>query len=211
MRHRHPPSPSLARICNPCPHYPSNTLSLYYSNSLVMSRKYKFHNPDGLYFVTFAVQGWVDVFTRNEYKDILVDNLAWCQKEKGLEIFAWCIMSSHVHLIAKAEGDCSLSDILRDFKKFTSKAIFKSISENYSESRREMLLKHFATPEGIRFWRSDNNPVELWSNAVITQKLNYIHQNPVEEGLVYRAEDYVYSSASDYAGDKGLLEIVVID
>ena len=74
-----------------------------------------------------------------------------------------------------------------------------------------MLLKHFATPEGIRFWRSDNKPVELWSNAVITQKLNYIHQNPVEEGLVYRAEDYVYSSASDYPGDKGLLEIVVID
>ena len=176
-----------------------------------MSRKYKFHNPDGLYFVTFAVQGWVDVFTRNEYKDILVDNLAYCQKEKGLEIFAWCIMSNHVHLIAKAEGDNSLSDILRDFKKFTSKAIFKAISENYSESRREMLLKHFATPEGTRFWRSDNNPVELWSNAVITQKLNYIHQNPVEEGLVYRTEDYVYSSASDYAGDKGLLDIYVID
>jgi REP element-mobilizing transposase RayT len=176
-----------------------------------MSRKYKFHNPDGLYFVTFAVQGWVDVFTRNAYKDILIDNLANCQKEKGLEIFAWCIMSNHVHLIAKAEGNYSLSDILRDFKKFTSKAIFKAISENYSESRREVLLKHFATPEGIRFWRSDNNPVELWSNAVITQKLNYIHQNPVEEGLVYRAEDYVYSSAVDYAGEKGLLEIVVID
>ncbi len=176
-----------------------------------MSRKYKFHNPDGLYFVTFAVQGWVDVFTRNEYKDILVDNLAYCQKEKGLEIFAWCIMSNHVHLIAKAEGNYSLSDILRDFKKFTSKAIFKAILENFAESRREMLIKRFATPDGIRFWRSDNNPVELWSNAVITQKLNYIHQNPVEEGLVYRAEDYVYSSAVDYAGEKGLLDVVVID
>ena len=176
-----------------------------------MSRKYKFHNPDGLYFITFAVQGWVDVFTRNAYKDILVDNLAYCQKQKGLEIFAWCIMSNHVHMIAKAEGIYSLSDILRDFKKFTSKAIFKAISENYSESRREMLIKHFATSEGIRFWRSDNNPVELWSNAVITQKLEYIHQNPVEEGLVFRAEDYVYSSAADYSGDKGLLEINVIE
>lgn len=56
-----------------------------------MSRKYKFHNPDGLYFVTFAVQGWIDVFTRNEYKDILVDNIAYCQKQKELELFAWCI------------------------------------------------------------------------------------------------------------------------
>ena len=162
-----------------------------------MSRKYRFHNPDGLYFITFAVQGWVDVFTRNEYKDILVDSLAHCQKHKGLEIFAWCIMTSHVHMIVKAEGNYSLSDILRDFKKFTSKALFKAISENPSESRREMLLNQFATPDGIRFWRSDNNQVELWSNAVITQKLNYIHQNPVEAGLVFRAEDYVYSSAID--------------
>jgi REP element-mobilizing transposase RayT len=120
-------------------------------------------------------------------------------------------MSNHVHMIAKAEGNCTLSEILRDFKKFTSKVIFKAISENYSESRREMLLKQFSTTEGIRFWRSDNKPVELWSNAVITQKLNYILQNPVEEGLVFRAEDYVYSSAIDYAGEKGLLEIVVIE
>jgi REP element-mobilizing transposase RayT len=176
-----------------------------------MSRKYKFHNPEGLYFITFTVQGWVDVFTRNEYKDILIDNLAYCQKEKGLELFAWCIMTNHVHLIAKAEGKNSLSDIIRDFKKYTSKAIFKAITDNNFESRREMLLKHFSTSEGIRFWRSDNNPVELWSNAVITQKLNYIHQNPVEEGLVFRAEDYVYSSAIDYAGEKGLLDIFVIE
>jgi REP element-mobilizing transposase RayT len=176
-----------------------------------MSRKYKFHNPDGLYFVTFAVQGWVDVFTRNEYKDILVDNLSYCQKEKGLELFAWCIMTNHVHLIAKAEGKNSLQDILRDFKKYTSKAVFKAIADNEFESRREMLLKHFSSLEGIRFWRSDNNPAELWSNAVITQKLNYIHQNPVEEGLVFRAEDYVYSSAVDYAGEKGLLDVFVIE
>ena len=53
-----------------------------------MSRKYKFHNPDGVYFATFAVQGWVDVFTRNEYKNILADNLAYCQKNKGLELVA---------------------------------------------------------------------------------------------------------------------------
>jgi len=84
-------------------------------------------------------------------------------------------MTNHVHLIAKAEGEDSLSDILRDFKKYTSKTIFKAITDNDSESRCEILLKHFSTSECIRFWRSDNKPVELWSNAVITQKLNYIH------------------------------------
>jgi REP element-mobilizing transposase RayT len=176
-----------------------------------VSRKYKFHNPDGVYFVTFAVQGWVDVFTRNEYKNILIDNFAFCQKNKGLELFAWCIMTNHVHLIVRAEEGHLLSDILRDFKKFTSKAVLKAISENPRESRKEWLAKQFETSEGNRFWRSDNQPIELWSNAVIAQKLSYIHQNPVEEGLVFRAEDYVYSSAIDYAGGKGMLDICLID
>ena len=63
-----------------------------------MSRKYKFHNPEGVYFVSFAVQSWVDVFTRNVYKDILIENLIYCQNNKGLEIFAWSIMTNHVHL-----------------------------------------------------------------------------------------------------------------
>ena len=175
-----------------------------------MSRKYKFHNPNRVYFVSFAVQGWVDVFTRNEYKNILVENLEYCQKHKGREIFAWCIMTNHVHLIIRAEEGHLLQNILRDYKKYTSKAIIKAITENYKESRKEWLLDQFKTPEGYRFWRTDNRPIELWSNAVIDQKLNYIHQNPVEEGLVFRAEDYMFSSAADYAGEKGLLEITVI-
>jgi REP element-mobilizing transposase RayT len=176
-----------------------------------MSRKYKFHNPDGVYFVSFAVQGWVDVFTRNEYKNILVENLEYCQKNKGLEIFAWCIMTSHIHLIVRAAEGYLLHNILRDFKKFTSKAIINAIIENQGESRKEWLLNQFKTPDGYRFWRTDNKPIELWSNAVIDQKLNYIHQNPVEEGLVFKAEQYMYSSAVDYSGEKGLLEIILIE
>jgi REP element-mobilizing transposase RayT len=61
-----------------------------------MSRRYKFHNPDGLYFISFAVKDWVDVFTHNEYKDILVDSLNFCQNHKGLELFAWCIMTMFI-------------------------------------------------------------------------------------------------------------------
>ena len=175
-----------------------------------MSRKYKFKNPEGLYFVTFAVTGWTDVFTRQVYKKILVDNLAYCQKFKGLEVFAWCIMTNHVHFIIKAIEGHLLQDFLRDFKKFTSKAILKAIAENKRESRKVWLLKQFATTEGNRFWRSDNKPIELWSDKVIDQKLNYIHQNPVKEGIVFRAEDYVYSSARDYAGGKGLLDVLKV-
>jgi REP element-mobilizing transposase RayT len=175
-----------------------------------MSRKYKFHNPDGTYFVTFAVQGWVDVFTRNQYKDILIENLTYCIHHKGLEIFAWCIMTNHVHLLGRATGQESFSDILRDFKKFTSKAVTKAIQENEKESRKEWLLEQFKTEQGYRFWRSDNKPIEVWSNKVIKEKLNYIHYNPVEEGLVFRPEDYVYSSAVNYSGQNGLLEITLL-
>lgn len=175
-----------------------------------MSRKYKFHNPEGVYFVSFAVEGWVDVFTRNEYKNILVDNLKFCQEQKGLEIFAWCIMTNHLHLVIRAKEGTELPGILRDYKKYTSKAIKKAISGNIQESRKEWLLKQFETSDGFRFWRADNKPIELWSNMVIDQKIDYIHQNPVEEGLVFKAEDYVYSSAIDYAGEGGLLDIIVI-
>ena len=176
-----------------------------------MSRKYKFHNPEGVYFVSFAVQSWVDVFTRNVYKDILIENLIYCQNNKGLEIFAWCIMTNHVHLMIRAKEGYLLQDIVRDFKKFSCKAVIKAIKENYEESRKEWLLKQLETKEGYSLWRGDNKPIELWSNAVITQKLNYIHQNPVEEGLVFKAEDYMYSSAYDYTGENGMIDILVID
>jgi REP element-mobilizing transposase RayT len=175
-----------------------------------VSSKYKFHNPEGVYFISFAVQGWVDVFTRNEYKNIIIDNLSYCQKNKGLELFAWCLMTNHIHLIARASEGNTLPNILRDFKKFTSKQVVKAITENDRESRKEWLLQQFKTADGIRFWRRDNRPIELWSNAVIDQKLNYLHQNPVVESLVFCAEDYVYSSATDYAGQHGLLDILVV-
>ena len=105
----------------------------------------------------------------------------------------------------------SLTDILRDFKKFTSKSLLKAIAENPQKSRKEWMLSHFITEKGQQFWQRDNQPIELWSNAVIDQKLQYFHQNPVEEGYVFKAEDYLYSSAIDYAGGKGLLDVILIN
>lgn len=182
-----------------------------------MSRNYKFHNPEGVYFVSFAVIEWLDVFTRNEYKDILIDSLAFCIKNKGMELFAWCIMSNHVHLIFRSIEGHKPELILGDIKRFTSNAIIRAIKENPRESRREWLFEHFEKAGSIssnvtryQFWRHDNKPIELWSNKVIDEKISYIHNNPVEEGLVFNPEDYVYSSARDYSGEKGLLEVTVI-
>ena len=182
-----------------------------------MSRNYKFQNPEGLYFVSFAVVEWLDVFTRNLYKDILLENLSFCQKTKGMEIVAWCIMTSHIHLIFRSNKGLRPELLLGDFKRFTSKALVKAIIDNPQESRKDFLLEHFkkaanqsSNVKNYQFWRHDNNPIELWSNSVIQEKINYIHQNPVEVGLVFKAEDYVYSSAVDYAGEKGLLDDIIV-
>ncbi len=182
-----------------------------------MSRNYKFHNPDGLYFVSFAVVYWLDVFTRNKYKEILLDSLSFCQKEKGMEIIAWCIMTNHVHLIFKIINEGKPELVLGDFKRFTSKSIVKAIKENDKESRKEFLLEHFkkaadgsSNVAHYQFWRHNNKPIELWSNKVIQEKVNYIHNNPVIAGLVFKPEDYIYRSATDYSGEEGLLENITV-
>jgi putative transposase len=182
-----------------------------------MSR-YKILEQHGLNFLTLTVVDWVDVFTRKCYKDILLDSLRYCQNEKELVVYAYVIMSNHLHLIAEARGKIPLSDILRDFKKFTAKAILQEIEQGGYESRKEWMLHRFAyrgrsVMDGrkCQFWQRDNHPKLLYSMPVIAQKIAYIHNNPVVEGWVEYPEHYLYSSASNYANDRGLLDITVIE
>jgi len=179
---------------------------------------YKIRNKEGIHFITFAVVEWVDVFTRKEYRDIVLDSIRFCQQEKGLILHAWCLMSNHIHLIISAKNN-DTSDILRDFKKFTSKQIIAAITNNAHESRRDWMLNIFKGQgeKNIRntnyqFWRQDNHPKELYGLEFILQKLNYIHNNPVEAGIVERPEDYLYSSAKDYHATRkcGLLDLVFL-
>jgi len=101
-----------------------------------MSTKYKATTTDEAYFITITTVGWIDVFTRLNQKINILSALAYCQKHKGLEIYAYCIMTSHIHLLCKATEGFILSDVIRDFKKFTAKQIIKIIVE-YPEGRRE--------------------------------------------------------------------------
>jgi REP element-mobilizing transposase RayT len=178
-----------------------------------MSRKYKFHNTEGLYFVSFAVVYWIDVFVRQEYQNIMVESLRFCQREKGMEIFCWCIMPSHVHFIFRAKNN-NPTDVIRDFKTYTSKTIQKAIIENPIESRKEWLLSMFekagsenSNIKNRQFWQQHNQPIELWSNEVIDQKVNYIHNNPVEAGFVTEPWHWNLSSAQSFADQKGLIDI----
>ncbi len=169
-----------------------------------------------LYFLTMTVVDWVDVFTRPVYKNIITDSLKYCQKHKGLELYAWVLMTNHLHLIAAAQEGKNLSDILRDFKKFTSKAIVKAVQEE-PESRREWLMYRFEfngtwhpKTQEYKFWQDGNEAKELFSYTFCWQKLAYIHDNPVRAGIVEEAEHYLYSSARNYAGKPGLLDVIVI-
>lgn len=183
-----------------------------------MSRGYKFQNPEGLYFVSFATVGWVDVFTRVIYKDIVVESIKYCQKEKGLNLYAWVIMPNHIHMIAEAREGFLMQHIIRDLKRHTSKQLLKAIAENQEESRKEWMLAIFknageynSNNKNYQFWRQDNQPIEIWTTAVVKQKLDYLHSNPVHAGFVDKEEEYLYSSARDYHGTgKGLIEILLL-
>lgn len=132
---------------------------------------YKIRDQNGLHFITFAVVEWVDVFTRFEYSEVVIDSLNFCQEKKGLELYCWCLMTNHFHMICRAKEGYNLSDILRDFKKYTSYEITRKIEENRQESRREWvleILRKNGTANNnntvYQLWRNDNHPIELSTN-----------------------------------------------
>jgi REP element-mobilizing transposase RayT len=143
-------------------------------------------------------------------------SLRHCQNKKGLIIHAWNLMPSHLHLITGSKEKFLLHEIFRDFKKFTANEIIKCISD-INESHREWILKQFID-EGApltriahyKVWQDGNHPIELATNKMREERLHYLHYNPVEAGLVWRAEDYCYSSAIDYAGGQGYLDVELI-
>jgi REP element-mobilizing transposase RayT len=184
-----------------------------------MSRKYKFRNPDGIYFISFSVVGWVDLFTRDVYREILLDSFKYCQKEKGMLLHAFVIMTNHVHMIiSRASEKVLLENIIRDLKKFTSGRIIIEIKQNLQESRKQWMLDIFRkagneNSNNFRYqlWQQDNHPIELVGNKIMDQKLDYIHENPVKQGFVFEAEDYPWSSIHNYCGDNTLINIDLLE
>jgi len=181
-----------------------------------MSTKYKASNPDGAYFITITTVEWVDLFTRANHKNLIIESLKHCQKTKGLEIYAYVLMPSHLHMMCRPTQEYQLSDIMRDFKKYTAKALIKQIKEE-TESRREWLLEifskacsHLIREQQYKIWQDGYHAKELFGNNFIYQKLNYIHENPVVDGIVSKPEEYLYSSGRNYADMEGLLDVITI-
>lgn len=177
-----------------------------------MPTGYQITNQAGTYFITFRVVGWIDIFTRPCYCDIVLDSLTYCRQHKGLEVRAYVIMSNHLHCILNArEGN--LSAVLRDFKRHTANQILKTVS-GMRESRRgwmmPLLRKNNLEHEGtihFQVWHHANHSKELVHRKFTIQKLNYIHMNPVRAGYVDDPAHWINSSYRNYIGKPGRIEI----
>ena len=181
-----------------------------------MSEGYKIRDQTLPHFITFTVVDWIDVFTRQTYKDVIIESLDYCIQNKGMILYGYVIMSNHIHMIIQSQ-EATLSDLIRDFKKFTAKSILEKI-QNSPESRTEWMLKRFklatkshSRNKNYQLWQYGNHPEEVYSNKFMWTKLDYIHLNPVRAGIVEKASHYVYSSASNYVSDSGLLKIEKAD
>jgi putative transposase len=170
-------------------------------------------------YLTFNTVDWIDVFIRPVYKQIIIDALNRYIEEKGLIVYAWCLMTNHLHLVANCKSSTSLSLLERDFKKHTTKEILEAIDLE-PELRREWMLQRFELfsqslkrIEKFQVWQNCCNPVLIDFKQVyrLQERILYVHENPVRDKIVTRPEDYVCSSAADYAGKKGLVNVTVIN
>ncbi|RVU01703.1 transposase [Mucilaginibacter limnophilus] len=182
-----------------------------------MSHQYRVRNSEDIFFVTFTIVDWVDVFIRPVYKKVITDALIYCSEHKGLDVHAYCLMSNHLHLLVSARQPARLPDIIRDFKKHTNKQIIKLINEE-NESRRDWMLYRFKYHaeynnriQDYKVWQDGYHGIACDNVKILEQKLEYINNNPVTAEVVAEPEYYLYSSAGDYAGVAGIVPVVILD
>lgn len=180
------------------------------------SENYVIRNQNAAHFLTFTVIDWIDVFTRANYKEEITASLDFCQKNKGLVLYAWCLMTNHLHLVCKAEEPYHLTHIVRDFKRFTANNILSKI-QNETESRRNWILNAFRNAgkydhrvKKFHFWQDGCHSIELINNQMVNQRINYVHENPVRTMIVANPEDYLFSSARNYASLPALIDVEVV-
>jgi len=163
--------------------------------------EFKKTDYDKLVMVTLSVVAWVNVFSEKNYIDIVLDGLRFCQKEVGLDIYGYVIMTNHMRLLT-TQRQGQLSKVLGRFKSYTAKQILKLIEEDSTEKRQDWLLhlfrfhaKYKSGYDEYHFWQEDNDPITCFTYQEATEKLNYIHHSPVQASYVTQSEHWFYSSA----------------
>ena len=172
-----------------------------------MRSRYTIGDPEATYFITCTVVEWIPIFTRKPYLDILIDSLQFCRQYKGLKIYAYVILDNHLHLVVAGNR---LKDIIRDFKSYTAKRIISLLEEERKTwvlNQLQYYKKATKTESLYQIWQEGFHPKEIISEEMLEQKIDYLHNNPVRIGMVEEPEYWVYSSARDFAGEEGILEL----
>ena len=168
--------------------------------------RYKFVDVTLPHFMTCTVLHWIPVFTRRETVAILFDSLQFLMDE-GLKIYAYVILENHLHLIAQSK---QLDRDIARFKSYTSKQLIQYLTDHQVQTILDQLAfykkahKHDRT---YQFWQEGVHPEWIQGEAMMRQKIDYIHQNPVERGYVDKPEHWRYSSARNYLGLEPLIEV----
>jgi REP element-mobilizing transposase RayT len=171
-----------------------------------------YHDLTHLYFVTATVQGWKRLFAEEAYAQIVIQSLDWHRRQRRWLLFAFVVMPDHAHWIVKPLGQCTISAVLQTFGSYTAHTIVDQLAEDGSAD----LLAYFAqrwdrdTGKNHQIWL----PLEarnVYSAAVLRQKMEYIHNNPIAKrwSLVEDRAEYVYSTACFY--DRGIAPIIPVD
>ncbi len=173
---------------------------------------------EACYFLTFNVIDWVSIFIRPVYKRIIVDSLNYFVQSRRLTIYSWCLMTNHLHLLAKTEEGYGMANFEKDFKKFTTLKILEAM-EGEPDLRKEWMLRLFEEYskslrkiEKLHVWQNCSSPVYFDGKQPerLQEKIFNIHENPVRDLVVDQAENYLFSSARDYTGLKGLVNVRVL-
>lgn len=180
-----------------------------------MERGDEYGSKETCRFITLQTVDWVDVFTRPVYKQVIVHSLNHFIESKGLIVYSWCLMTHHLHLLARSNGNSSLSDLEAAYKSFTTTKILEAI-ETEPGIRKEWILDHFRDPiatslvNRYQVWEDsggDFRDISLKRTGFLLEHIEHIHQNPVRDKIVDIPSDYLYSSARDYSGMQGLVRI----
>ncbi len=168
--------------------------------------RYTFTQTDAPHFMTLTVLHWIPVFTRPETVEIVLDSLRYLIKE-GLSVYSYVILENHLHLIAQSQ---QLDRDIARLKSFTAKQLLAHLQKHNVKTILDQLAFYKKAHKGDRqyqFWQEGGHPECIQSDVMMRQKVDYIHQNPVKRGYVDLAEHWRYSSARDYLGSEGLLQV----
>jgi len=175
-----------------------------------MSRsRYKFGETAYPHFITCTIVGWQPVFTRPDLVEIVLDSWRFLHDRERMRLLGYVIVENHLHLIATSEN---LSKEVGDFKSYTARRIIDRLRETGSSSTLE-LLQYFKLPHKTdrehQLWQEGSHPQMIADEAMMWQKLEYIHNNPVRRGYVDDSNHWRYSSARNYSKLPALVPVIV--